>query len=126
MVVVDERKGEPHNSINILAHLATTGVPRSQETPTPLGSPDARRHGATVGFWEGAVSYGRGIPVGAALTGSRDGMNTIPACRGTSHILMREVPLLPVTREPMPSTRTPKPLRRGLTFRGSCCGRERR
>ena len=32
-----------------------TGVPRSSETPTPLGSPQVSRHRATVGSYGGGV-----------------------------------------------------------------------
>ena len=39
------------------------GVPRSQETPTPLGSPQVPRHRASVGSYGGSVSYERGTPV---------------------------------------------------------------
>ena len=46
-----------------LQPVQTTGVPRSLETPTPLGSPQVPRHGATVASYERGVSYERGTPV---------------------------------------------------------------
>ena len=44
----------------------STGVPRSKETPTPLGSPCVPRHRATVGSYRGGVSHERGTPVGSS------------------------------------------------------------
>ena len=40
-----------------------TGVPRSSETPTPLGSPKVPRCRAAVGSFGGGGSYERGTPV---------------------------------------------------------------
>ena len=37
-----------------------TGVSRSYETPTSLGSREGPRHRATVGSYDGVVSYERG------------------------------------------------------------------
>ena len=58
-----------------------TGVPRSQETPTPLGSPKVPWHRTTVRSYGDGVSYERGMP--RVLGGSKGGRR----------FLMREVPL---------------------------------
>ena len=42
---------------------ANTGVPRSQETPTPPGLPQVPKHRATEGSNGGGVSYERCTPV---------------------------------------------------------------
>ena len=44
-----------------------TGVPRAQETTTPLGSPLFPRHPATEGSYVEGVSYERGTPVQGIL-----------------------------------------------------------
>ena len=56
-------RGEPH-----------TGVPRSEETPTPLGSPQVPRHRATVGSYGGWCFLWGGTPVPTvSLISSRGG-----------------------------------------------------
>ena len=39
-----------------IAHVVATGVPRSYETPAPIGSAQVSRHRATVGSYGGGFS----------------------------------------------------------------------
>ena len=43
-----------------VGNVSSTGVPRSQHPPPPLGPPQEPRHGPTVGSYGVAVSYKRG------------------------------------------------------------------
>ena len=52
------------------AAIRCAGVPRPEETPTPLGSPQVPRHRATVGSYGGGGSCERDTPAEVVMNGA--------------------------------------------------------